>query len=138
MAATTAITKSFRIEEAGDTLLRLLSDEYVRKIIRATIASAKSIEELSHDEIIPISTCYRRVHELIRLGLIRVESTIITPRGKKFMTFRSTIKDVTVTLSSERFSVEAKSMPSERPRELIPSNSTLAQRGQDRTGHSIF
>lgn len=89
-----------------DALLRVMSDEYVRKILRTTIINEKSIDEISHENSIPISTCYRRVHDLIDLHLLRVERTIITPTGKKYETFKSAIKDVRVSLSGDSFSVE--------------------------------
>jgi hypothetical protein len=93
-------------EERKYDLLRALSDEYKRRILSSTTSCAKSMEEISRENEIPVSTCYRRVHELINLRLLRVESTIITPNGKKYETFRSVLKGVSVTLESGQLFVD--------------------------------
>ena len=45
-------------------IVKAFSDEYSRKIILAVISRSLPIEEISAEEHIPISTCYRRVREL--------------------------------------------------------------------------
>ena len=75
-----------RISSANvrDAIIRALADEYSRKLILGTLSRARSVEELSQTENIPISTAYRRVNELKEIGLLTVEKTILTDEGKKF------------------------------------------------------
>ncbi len=89
-----------------NTLLQLMSDQYVRRILRSTIINAKSIDEIANENSIPLSTCYRRVHCLIGLGLLRVDRTIITQTDKKYEKFKSVIDALRVSVSGDSFSVE--------------------------------
>lgn len=96
-----------KVEESRrDGVVRAMSDRYARKILASTILEAKSIEEISRENGIPISTCYRRVHELIRLQLLKTESTIVTTAGKRFETFKSELKGATITLLSDKLFVD--------------------------------
>ena len=75
------------------------------------MSEAKSVEEIKHESSIPISTCYRRVHDLIDLRLLRVESTIITDAGKKFERYRSVISGATVSLLSGELVINVEMNP---------------------------
>lgn len=93
-------------QDRKDALLQSIADAFAREIILSTMSRAKTIHEISQEHSIPISTCYRRVHELISLRLLRVEKTVITESGKRFETFRSTVKDATINFSPGELSVE--------------------------------
>ncbi len=93
-------------QDRKDALLQSMADEFARKILLSTMSKAKTIHAISQEQGIPISTCYRRVHELISLRLLRIEKTIITESGKRYETFRSTLKDATVNFSSAELSIE--------------------------------
>ncbi len=84
-----------------------MADEYSRKILLSCIAGAKSVEELSRENDIPLSTCYRRVHDLLDSKLLVVEKVIITPDGKKYELLRSAYRVVTIRLDGGVMSVEA-------------------------------
>jgi hypothetical protein len=97
-----------------EALLQAVANEYMRKILISTIARSKSIDEIAKENQIPVSTCYRRVHELLSLRLIRVERTVITETGKKFETYRSLVKNATVNFtSSGEFAVDVTLVPRE-------------------------
>jgi DNA-binding Lrp family transcriptional regulator len=66
------------------------------KIILSTIPKGKSVEDLSKENDIPLSTCYRRVHEMLDSGILIVERIVITPDGKKYEILRSTFKGFSV------------------------------------------
>ena len=57
-------------------IARLLTDEYAERILVATYYNHMSAQELSEKYDIPIAACYRRIHELERLGLIKCEKEI--------------------------------------------------------------
>jgi len=74
------------------SMLEAYSDSFSRVILNSTIARGKSIEEITLENNIPVSTTYRRVHYLCKKGLIIVERMIITGGGKKRAIFRSTFQ----------------------------------------------
>jgi predicted transcriptional regulator len=105
-------------QERKDALLQALASDYSRKILLSTIQQSKSVEEIARDSKIPVSTCYRRIHELLTLRLLRIEKTIINDSGKKYETFRSTVKDATVNFSSNEMAVEV-TLVSREPAERL-------------------
>jgi len=84
-----------------------LADEYSRKIILSAIPKAKSVEDMSRENDIPLSTCYRRVHELLDSQILLVEKIIVTPDGKKYELLRSAYRAVNVTFDGGVMKVEA-------------------------------
>jgi hypothetical protein len=100
-------------QDRKDALLQSMADESARKILLSTVWKAKTIHEISEENRIPISSCYRKVRELITLRLLRVEETIITDTGKKYELYRSAIKDAKVNFSSTELSVEVTLTPRE-------------------------
>ena len=105
-------------QDRKEALLEALGDDYARKILVATVSQAKSADEIARDSGIPVSTCYRRVHELLSVRLLRIEQTIISDSGKKYETFRSTVKDATINFSSNEISVEV-TLVSREPEERL-------------------
>jgi DNA-binding Lrp family transcriptional regulator len=83
-----------------------MGDEYSRKIILSAIPAAKSVEDLSREDDIPLSTCYRRVHELLDAQILVVERIIVTPDGKKYELLRSAYRTVSVNFASGIMKVE--------------------------------
>jgi len=90
------ITDQARVQ----ALVQGLADEYSRKIILSVIPAAKSVEDMSRENDIPLSTCYRRVHELLDAQIILVERIIVTPDGKKYELLRSAYRSVTINFEN--------------------------------------
>ena len=88
-------------------LVQGLADEYSRKIILSAIPKAKSVEDMSRENDIPLSTCYRRVHELLDSQILVVEKIIVTPEGKKYELLRSAYRAVNVTFDGGVMKVDA-------------------------------
>ena len=88
-------------------IIRTLSDDYSRKIVLATITKPLTIDAISEEHDIPISTCYRRIHDLEEKGIIRSEP-IITDDGKRAYLYRSTFKRATISFASDEFAVKVK------------------------------
>ena len=84
-----------------------LADEYSRKILLSAIPAAKSVEDMSRENDIPLSTCYRRVHELLDAQILVVEKIIVTPEGKKYELLRSAYRAVNVSFDGGVMNVEA-------------------------------
>jgi hypothetical protein len=83
----------------------LLSDRWSRAIVTSTIDSAKSIHELSEENGIPLSTCYRRITELINGRFIIVERAVVSPSGKKYLLYRASIRGAQIEWTQDGFKV---------------------------------
>jgi hypothetical protein len=98
-------------QDRKDAVLLAMSDPYMRKILASTMLYDKSIEEISKEKSIPLSSCYRRARELIGLRLLRIERTIITETGKKYETYRSAFSDAKISMTSGQLAVEVTVIP---------------------------
>jgi DNA-binding IclR family transcriptional regulator len=98
-------------QDRKDAVLLAMSDPYMRKILAATMVDDKSIEEIANEKAVPLSTCYRRVHELVGLRLLRIEHTIISETGKKYETYRSAFSDAKISMSSSELAVDVTVIP---------------------------
>lgn len=92
--------------ESRGRVLKALADEYSQAILLSTVEKAVSAVELSTKFNIPISTAYRRIHELEEVGLIAVERSVITDDGKRYDLYRSTVKGVKVIFGTGSVVVE--------------------------------
>lgn len=91
----------------AQALIQSLADDYSKKILLSAIPKAKSVEDMSKENDIPLSTCYRRVHELLDAQILVVDRVIITPDGKKYELFRSSYRSVTVSFEGGALKVQA-------------------------------
>jgi predicted transcriptional regulator len=107
----------------AEEVVKALSDEYSRKIILSIISESLHIEEISRRTNVPVSTCYRRMHELFNYGIIRADRTIIQDDGKKFICYKSSFKNATIQLDSGELVVDLVSNrdPSEKLHDIWSS-----------------
>ncbi len=82
-----------------------LSDEYSKRIIAATISAAKSPEQIRAEQGIPLSTCYRRIHDLLVLSIIHVDR-IDLANGKKSVLYKSAYKNILIKFESNELVVD--------------------------------
>lgn len=87
-------------------ILSALGDEVSRKILLSSIASGKTVEEISADQHLPLSTCYRRIRGFVDGGLMILEKIVITQTGKKYAVYRTSFSDATIRLSGGEVAVE--------------------------------
>lgn len=88
-------------------LMQVLSDEYSRKILYSAISTSKSVEELSRQNDIPLSTCYRRVHELLDHGMLIMDRIVVTQDGKRYEMLRSAYRGFSISLENGGLKVDA-------------------------------
>jgi DNA-binding Lrp family transcriptional regulator len=93
-------------EEKALEVIRVLSDEYSRKIVLSIITTSLPIETISNEQHIPASTCYRRIHELLSYGIVRADKTIVQEDGKKFICYKSSFKSALIRLESGELKVD--------------------------------
>ncbi len=84
---------------------RLLTDEYAERILVATHDHARSVQDVSDKNDIPIAACYRKVHELEEVGLLQCEKIVTTPKGKTMKLYRSQLKNATLNYEGGIFKV---------------------------------
>jgi len=91
----------------AQALVQAMGDEYSRRILLSAIPAAKSVEDLSKENDIPLSTCYRRVHELLDARVLLIDRIIVTKDGKRYELVRSAYRTVQVDLENGAMKVDA-------------------------------
>lgn len=84
--------------ESASALLDALTDEFSRRIVGSTVSLGKSIEEIASEQLIPVSTCYRKVKQLVNQGVMLVERKAAPGGGKGHAVYRSTFSGLRVEM----------------------------------------
>jgi len=92
--------------QSSHSILNALGDESSRRILTSAIASGKTVEEISAEQNLPLSTCYRRVRHFVDEGLMILERLVVTQAGKRYAVYRTAFSDVTVRLYPGQITVE--------------------------------
>jgi hypothetical protein len=87
-------------------ILSALGDESSRKLLTSAIASGKTVEEISEEQNLPLSTCYRRMRSLLAGGLMILERTVVTPAGKRYAVYRTTFSRASISFHDGDIAVE--------------------------------
>lgn len=98
------IIQSQRVKK---TILTALADEEMTKILDSVMYHSKSIADITRENNIAHTTCYRKTKWLINEGLVSVDKIVITPEGKKFSLYFSVFKSINVKYESNNVIVEA-------------------------------
>jgi predicted transcriptional regulator len=80
-------------------VLIALGDNEMMKILDSAMNQSKSVNEISKDTNITHSTCFRKIKWLLKEGLIMLDKIIITPDGKKFSLYHSTLKAISINMN---------------------------------------
>lgn len=115
MATTTlrpdeVITPESRItlsEALAKHLVTALSDEFSLRIMISTVDVGKTVQDISVEQAVPLSTCYRRARELVDEGILVVERIVVTGEGKRYAVYRSSFKTVEVASDFRGLSASA-------------------------------
>ncbi len=92
--------------QSSSSILSALGDESSRRILTSAIASGKTVEEISAEQNLPLSTCYRRIRHFVDDGLMILERLVVTPAGKRFAIYRTSFSDVTIRFYPGETAVE--------------------------------
>jgi len=93
--------------QMAKSVLTALGDAFSEKIVACTVDRARTVEEISNMEGIPLSTCYRRIRGLLDSGLLVIERIIITGSGNRYATYRSSFKSYHVSIDAHGLDVQA-------------------------------
>lgn len=92
-------------DERKQMILQVIADKYCKNILRSTLNNPKSVNQISHDEKIPISTVYRRVQTLFDSKLLIISGSI-NEDGKKLFLYKSRVKSISVKCNLEEAIIE--------------------------------
>ncbi|MDA4135405.1 MAG: winged helix-turn-helix domain-containing protein [Thaumarchaeota archaeon] len=98
----TAVSQSM-----AHSIMEALADRFSAKIMTFATEEARTVEEISSAQGIPLSTCYRRIQELVDEGLVLVERIVITESGKRYATYRSCFRSFRISADRHGVVVEA-------------------------------
>ena len=87
-------------------ILKALSDEYSRTIMNYTIEMPKSVVDIVKDCDVPMTTAYRRVHDLEENKILKVTGSIVTDDGKKYFLYQNRLKSIYVIFGLEELDVQ--------------------------------
>lgn len=104
-AAQRAVPTMVLEEPMARGALAALSDDYSRGILGSIVVKGKTIEEMCDEMGIPVSTAYRRVHELHEAGLVVVERILLSRDGKRRTVYRSTLREMKIEFELGRYRV---------------------------------
>lgn|GEM_PF-713790 len=108
-------------------IAQLLMDEYNMKILAATSYKARSARELAFMFDIPLASCYRKLRELAAAGIMKLESTELTPDGKRYKVYRSQIDYVTLVYEKGKVSMKV-DIHLKSPLEIVRNMATPLQK----------
>ena len=103
------LTYPSRIVKSHETrvVLTALADIEMMKILDSAMNQSKSVKDILKDTNITHSTGFRKIKWLLKEGLIILDKIIITPDGKKFSLYHSTLKSISVKYEDTNLVVEA-------------------------------
>jgi len=93
--------------EMAKNAVRALSDEFAKRILISTVTGGKTVQEISLEQAVPLSTCYRRARDLLDEGLLVVERLVVTGDGKRYSVYRSSFKTMEISSDLRTLSVTA-------------------------------
>ena len=94
-------------EKFKQAILSALADREMMKILDCTAYQTVSVNDVIKKTSIPHTTAYRKINWMLQEGLLTVEKIHITPDGKKFSRFRSTLKSITAKYEQNKVVIEA-------------------------------
>jgi len=87
-------------------ILAMIADKEMRKILDYATYHSRSVNNVIGDIGIPHSTAYRKIKWMLEEGLLFSDKIEITPDGKKFSLFRSTLKSINIRYSQGEIIVQ--------------------------------
>jgi predicted transcriptional regulator len=79
-------------------VIEMLADAESRSILFSIINKGKTATQLSIKHKIPLSSVYKKISDLEKLTLIKVDSWEISEKGRKFKVYKSRIKNAEINI----------------------------------------
>lgn len=88
-----------------EMILEMISDKYFKKILYVTSEKHCSVQTISKEANIPLSTVYRRLHTLIEAKLMHITGKI-SQNGRKNFFYKSKIKKIMIELDDGELKIK--------------------------------
>lgn len=100
MLTSTSIKKNWDIDKNLQIyFLKNLIENETYKVILAIMKSSKTIYQIHHETNVPLSTIYKRMKKLEKMGIVLIDKIYINSKGKKNIFYKSRLKSVTFILN---------------------------------------
>lgn len=86
-------------------LLREVAEMITYKIIISTMYSAKTVLQISTENKLPLSSTYKKINKLCKVGILSVERASIDDNGKKVLYYKSKIRAIEACLNENGLAV---------------------------------
>ncbi|AIF82798.1 hypothetical protein NTE_00718 [Candidatus Nitrososphaera evergladensis SR1] len=93
-------------ESLKQAIMVAMADKEMVRILDSCTLRSKSVSDVIRETGISHSTAYRKIKWMLEEGLLFTEKIEITPDGKKFSLFRSTIKSINAKYEHGKLDVE--------------------------------
>lgn len=100
------MTVHVRRDRFRQAILAAVADKEMLKIIELSTYAPKSVNAIIRETEISHSTAYRKIRWMLEEGILYTEKIEITPDGKKFSLFRSTLRSISFSYVDGKTSVE--------------------------------
>jgi len=87
-------------------ILEMIADKEMRNILDYATYHSRSVNNVIGDIGMSHSTAYRKINWMLEEGLLFSDKIEITPDGKKFSLFRSTLKSINIRYSQGEIIVQ--------------------------------
>jgi len=94
----------------------------------------KSPEQISSEQHIPVSTCYRRIHDLLVLSIIHVDK-IDLASGKKSVLYKSAYKNILIKFEANELRVDL--VPNVDGEDINSQNGAIEAMNENGVIHTI-
>lgn len=101
------ITKDIEINEdtKKQRIVEIFSDQNTSTILSAIVTKSKSASEISDEIKIPLSTVYRKLHQLVENRMIAISGCIDT-RGRRNYLYKSKIRSLQMAFTNEGLAIQ--------------------------------
>ena len=79
-------------------VIEMLADAESRAILFSIIRKGKTASQLSEKHKIPLSSVYKKISDLEKLTLIKVDSWEISNKGRRYKIYKSRIKNAEINI----------------------------------------
>jgi DNA-binding transcriptional ArsR family regulator len=87
-------------------ILAAVADEEIVRILDCATLRPKSVNDAIKETDVSHSTAYRKIKWMLEEGLLFTDKIDITPDGKKFSLFRSTLKLINIKYEHGKMTVQ--------------------------------
>ncbi len=122
-----------RASKLAVSVLEALADGHSRRMLGSAIARGRTVEQLSAETGVPVSTCYRKLRVLVENGLM-VTRKMGGGVGTRQLVYRTSINSATLRLDSEGLGIEFKTNSAARKRTRAAKRPRKHGRPRDSSG----